>query len=423
MDIVQTEFTPDVGLPTTYQPLGLAALLREATAGNDLTQLGELLLEHTQRYDDPYALLEASVVLELKYQRPAALAVQALAIQAQRHYRLKSARSAQAPVKVLALKAPGDLMSNTPFECLLENADLQIEVLYVDRYPLQDVSLPEHDVILVAACASDENAEVLARIATLISHSDRRVLNRPERIAHTTRDAAFALLGKVPSIRMAHTVRLPRERVLEAASGAFDLSEVVDGRYPFIVRPVGSHAGQGLVKVSDRHDLARYLEGTDTQEYYLAPFFDYSDPDGLFRKYRIVMIEGTPFLCHMGISSEWMVHYPYAEMVAHPERREEEARLMANFDSDFAVRHGNALQMIAELTGLDYVGFDCAETSDGHLLIFEIATAMVVHDMDDPNTFPYKLPQMRRVFDAFDNMLRRASAAPVNATDDGSTNQ
>src|SRR6202166_4241647 len=281
MDIVQPEFTPDIGLPPTYQPLGLAALLREATAGNDLTQLGELLLEHTQRYDDPYALLEASVVLELKYQRSAALAVHALAIQTRRHYRLTSARSAQAPVKVLALKAPGDLMSNTPFECLLENADLQIEVLYVDRYPLQDVSLPEHDVILVAACASDENAEVLARIATLVSHSDRRVLNRPERIAHTTRDAAFALFGKVPSIRMAHTVRLPRERVLEAASGAFDLSDVVDGRYPFIVRPVGSHAGQGLVKVSDRHDLAHYLEGTDAQAYYLAPFFDYSDPDGL----------------------------------------------------------------------------------------------------------------------------------------------
>jgi hypothetical protein len=42
--------------------------------------------------------------------------------------------------------------------------------------------------------------------------------------------------------------------------------------------------------------------------------------------------------------------------------------------------------------------------------------------MDDPITFPYKLPQMRRVFDAFNDMLCRASAAPVNATDDGSTN-
>jgi hypothetical protein len=97
-------------------------------------------------------------------------------------------------------------------------------------------------------------------------------------------------------------------------------------------------------------------------------------------------------------------------MVAHPSRRDEEARLMASFDADFAMRHREAFRMIAQLTRLDYVGFDCAETSDGRLLIFEIATAMVVHDMDDPNTFPYKLPQMRRVFDAFHDMLRRASA-------------
>jgi hypothetical protein len=30
--------------------------------------------------------------------------------------------------------------------------------------------------------------------------------------------------------------------------------------------------------------------------------------------------------------------------------------------------------------------------------------------MDDPDTFPYKASQMRRVFDAFHQMLRRAAA-------------
>lgn len=411
MDIVQTGFTTHTGRPSTYQPLGLAALLREATAGNDLTSLGERLLEHTQRHNDPYALLELSLVLELKYQRPSALAVQALAIQMCRHYRLKTARAVQSPVRLLVLKTAGDLMANTPVECLLANADLQIDALYVDRDLHQDVRLPEHDVILVGACASDENADVLAHIASLTRDHDRRVLNRPERVAHTTRDAAYALLGKVPGICMAHTVRLSRERVLQAASGTVDLSNLLDGHYPFIIRPVGSHAGQGLVRVSDRHELAHYVESADVQEYYVAPFIDYSGTDGLFRKYRIVMIDGTPFLCHMGISSEWMVHYPYKEMIAHPERREEEARLMATFDSDFAVRHRDALRSIAELTGLDYIGFDCAETGDGRLLIFEVATAMVVHDMDDPNLFPYKLPQMRRVFDAFYDMLRRGATS------------
>src|SRR5258708_8565783 len=108
----------------------------------------------------------------------------------------------------------------------------------------------------------------------------------------------------------------------------------------------------------------------------------------------------------MGISTEWMVHYPYAEMVAHAERRDEEARFMASFDSGFAARHGAALRTIAELTGLDYVGFDCAETADGRLLVFEIATAMIVHDMDDPNPFPYKIPQLPPLFAASHHLPR-----------------
>lgn len=393
-----------------HQPLGLATLLRAATAGNDLTPLGEMLLEHVKRHDDPYALLDLSLVLQLKYQKEAALAVQQQAFQITRRYRLKSAQTTQSPLKVLVLKAPGDLMANTPFECLLENADLQIEVLYADARPLGDSDLPEHDVIFVAACASDETAGVLAQITLLTSGTACRVLNRAEHVAKTMRDAAYALLGAAPGICMAHTVRLSREQVSEAALGAFNLSDVLDRNYPFIIRPIGSHAGQGLAKVSDKQELGRYLAESAATEYYMAPFIDYSSADGLFRKYRIVMIEGKPFVCHMGISKEWMVHYPYAEMLAHPDRREEEARLMAGFDTEFVVRHRDALHNVAELTGLDYVGFDCAETSDGRLLIFEIATGMVVHDMDDPNVFPYKIPQIRRIADAFHEMLRRAAA-------------
>jgi glutathione synthase/RimK-type ligase-like ATP-grasp enzyme len=410
MNTARTQLTGDARHPWTHQPLGLATLLRQATAGNDLTQLGELLLEHVKHHDDPYALLDLSLVLQLKYQKAAALAVQEQAFRMTRCYRLKSARPTQSPLKLLVLKAPGDLMANTPFECLLENADLQIEVLYADARPMDAASLPEHDLILVAACASDEAADVLAQIESLTSGTACRVLNRAEYIAKTMRDAAYALLGAAPGICMAHTVRLSREQIDNAASGAFNLSAVLDGNYPFIIRPIGSHAGQGLAKVSDEQELGRYLAESVATEYYVAPFVDYSSADGLFRKYRIVIIDQKPFLCHMGISKEWMVHYPYLEMVAHPNRREEEARMMATFDTEFAVRHRVAFHNIAELTGLDYVGFDCAETSDGQLLIFEIATGMVVHDMDDPNIFPYKIPQIRRVAEAFHEMLRRAGA-------------
>ena len=49
---------------------------------------------------------------------------------------------------------------------------------------------------------------------------------------------------------------------------------------------------------------------------------------------------------------------------------------------------------------------DGAEAPAGELLVFEADTAMVVHAMDSLELFPYKRPAMRRVFKAFQDMLR-----------------
>ena len=55
---------------------------------------------------------------------------------------------------------------------------------------------------------------------------------------------------------------------------------------------------------------------------------------------------------------------------------------------------------------LDYFAIDCGELPDGSLLLFEADVAMIVHAMDPPDMFPYKAPQMRKVFAAFTAMLR-----------------
>ena len=68
---------------------------------------------------------------------------------------------------------------------------------------------------------------------------------------------------------------------------------------------------------------------------------------------------------------------------------------------------------LAERVGLDYFGIDCGETPEGELLIFEADVAMIVHAMDPPDLFPYKRPQMRKVFDAFRAMLARVAERPT----------
>ena len=84
---------------------------------------------------------------------------------------------------------------------------------------------------------------------------------------------------------------------------------------------------------------------------------------------------------------------------------------MASFDTDFAERHKEAFSQLTARVGLDYFGIDCAETKDGRLLLFEGETALIVHDMDPPSIYPYKLPQMRKLFAAFADMLYRRAGA------------
>ena len=83
--------------------------------------------------------------------------------------------------------------------------------------------------------------------------------------------------------------------------------------------------------------------------------------------------------------------------------------------SGFARRHTAAFAGLTERIGLDYFIIDCAETRDGRLLVFEADVAAIVHDMDPPDIFPYKPPQMRKKFAAFQAMLA-AGPAPMPDT-------
>jgi hypothetical protein len=84
---------------------------------------------------------------------------------------------------------------------------------------------------------------------------------------------------------------------------------------------------------------------------------------------------------------------------------------MQAFDSAFLPQHGAALAAIAERVGLEYVGVDCGVGPAGELLLFEVDAGMTVHAMDPASMFPYKQPQMAKVFAAFRDMLLRRTAA------------
>ena len=400
--------TQDNGsLPTT---LGLARLASVIYRGEDHGAIiSSLASRISADAGDAAALMDLSMIVQLTGERDRGLAIQALALDVARVYRCVHGNGTG--LRVLALCAPGDFMANTPLDFLLDQSDNTAYYAYVTTaVPLPD-PLPGHDLVFVCAAESDENRSLLDRLADTVATWSRPVINRDaRRIAEMTRDRMWQIFRSVPEILAPRNARVAREDLLHVADGTAPLTVLLpDDHFPIIVRPVDSHAGQGLVRIGDAHALQDYLRGTDDAEFYIAPFIDYSSADDRVRKYRIVFIAGRPYLAHLAISTEWMVHYLNAGMHENAERRAEEARCMEEFDQDFATRHSVALGAVARLIGLDYFAIDCAEMRDGRLLLFEAGTGMIVHAMDSGDVFPYKQVQMRKIFRAFGDMLETAA--------------
>ncbi len=384
-----------------YSYNGLVKLTRLAHSGVDLGPLGLELIKYSEIDSNAYVLMDLSKILLFRGGREFALTTQAKAIAAQQIYTEPSALD-KVSLRLLTIMGPGDLMANTPVEFLLENSDVALDIVYVTPdLPLPE-QLPEHDVLFVAIAQSDQNMGLLASISKVVEHWPCPVINKPERIALLSRNVACDLLQDIASVNMPVTLRLARQ-VVESVSTSF--SVLTEAPFPIIIRPVDSHAGQGLDKIVDIAELTNYLARMPNNEFYVSSFIDYRNQDGLFRKYRIVLIKGKPYLCHLAISEHWMIHYLNAGMSENAEKRAEEARVMADFDDNFAVKHAQAFSDINERVGLDYLGIDCAETPDGKLLIFEIDSCMIVHSMDPVDLYPYKQPQMQKVFSAFREML------------------
>jgi len=390
--------------------IGFAALMRQVFEKIDLKPIAaELTARAEADPHDANALLDLSTILQLSLQHDLAMQMQAEALSTQRIFRLSAAQQ-PARIRLLALMGAGDLLSNTPIECLVERSDIALDLLYISEVADIPDQVPDHDVLFIAIGESQENIPLLQALAPLRELWPRPLLNSPERIAELSRDCTCQLLGNITGLVMPPAIRVTRHDLLKISDQQLALSErLAHTSFPVIIRPLDSHAGRGLERILQPIELKGYCENSLENEFYISQFIDYRSADGQFRKYRIVLIEGVPFVCHLAISSHWMIHYLNAGMADSAEKRAEEARCFATFEHDFAQRHALALQQIYQRMGLDYVGIDCAEMPNGELLIFEVDSNMIVHAFDSIELFSYKAQQMNKVFSAFRSLLLKTA--------------
>ena len=220
-----------------------------------------------------------------------------------------------------------------------------------------------------------------------------------------------------PSLGACFAAELPDE-VLQAmlalprpdwrAPGVGQALEQAGLGFPLLLRAAGFHTGRHFVRVERRADLDDAVAALPGDILLGIEPLDARGPDGRFRKYRVMSLDGRLYPLHLAVSADWKVHYFTAAMAQSPAFRAEEAAFL---EGDLAETLGrpavDALARIGAVLGLDYAGMDFAIDGDGRVLLFEANATMVINPPEPDPMWDYRRAAVDRALAAAKALLVR----------------
>ncbi len=274
--------------------------------------------------------------------------------------------------------------------------------LFVDECDAA-IALPAHRLIFNAIGDADLCADALQRAARLIARSDAPVVNAAAAVASSGRVENARRLRTIDGVVTARTQAYARTDLL-GADAARRLS--ADGfAFPLLVRALGFHTGQHFTYVAAAEQLAAAVAVLPDASVAVIEFVDTRTPDGSFRKYRVMIVDGRLYPLHLAIASTWKVHYLTADMAAQPAARAEEARFLNDLAGALGRGRMRALRAVADALALDYGGIDFGIDARGRVVVFEANATMLVPPPNPQPPWEYRGGAIERIHDAVVAML------------------
>ncbi len=304
-----------------------------------------------------------------------------------------------AGVAVRALLLVSVRQANVPARQFLDDKVFEVVALHIEFWdPAQP--LPPHALVFNAIGDADLCPLALERAAALLALTRAPVINPPEHVRRTGRVENARRLAQLPG------VIAPAMRAVARA----DLQSDGALAFPLLLRTPGFHTGRNFVRVERREALAAAAAALPGDELLAIEFLDARGPDGMTRKYRVMIIDGALYPLHLAIASGWKVHYFNSDMDTCASHREEERRFLEEMPAVLGPRATSALARIGERLRLDYAGIDFGLGRDGSVLLFEANATMVILPPDPDPKWDYRRVPIERALEAVRRMLLRRSA-------------
>lgn len=259
--------------------------------------------------------------------------------------------------------------------------------------------LPPHNLVFNAIGDEDAATPLGEAFARFSNFSDRPFFNLPQAVRNTRRDNIKTLFAGIANVVCAQTRRCTHDDVSVPRLSELEI------HFPVIVRPTGSHGGEGMRKFDSFSQLtmaAALASGT----YYVSEFINYISTDGYYRKYRMAFVNRKPYPYHLAISKHWKVHYVTAEMQSDQWKLQEELAFLRDPTEALGPAAIEALESIGEVLNLDIGGIDFTMLPDGRILVFEANATMLFHAEQRGSGLEHKNIHVQRIFDAFAKHVR-----------------
>jgi len=260
---------------------------------------------------------------------------------------------------------------NLPLMEFLNPQDMQVQKIALGGQKESKIKIGKTDIIFNSICDPDSNKQTLQNVLEIVASLNVPVMNEPQKVLETHRDEIYENLKDSGFLIMPKTMKIQAKYLQDVIK----LIEDKSINLPFIFREAGAHGGKSslLVHTIDEiHELEQFA--FDGRDYYMTEFIDFVSEDGLYRKYRVAMIDGKPYARHMIAASNWAIHVESRDelMPSSAILREEEKQFLEEGNEAFPEMYAE----IYEKIGLDFFGMDFAVGKDGVPIIFEVNACM-----------------------------------------------
>ncbi|MBD3790509.1 MAG: hypothetical protein IE885_09170 [Campylobacterales bacterium] len=209
--------------------------------------------------------------------------------------------------------------------------------------------------------------------------------NIPSHIMKTTRDNIYRLLQGIDKLHVPKTVKIQPK----SPGDIYEAIKQEGFKFPVIFRQAGEHGGISTIRIDDDTEQF-YMFALDGRDYYLTQFVEYAE-DGLYKKYRLVIVNGKVYLRHVKIGAGWMVHHK--SQIDNPEK-------LQKISAELFIDNKEAIQKVVNeiynRLQLDYFGIDCYIDEKMNLLVFEINPSMGVFLQAKGDIFSKNVDDIRK---------------------------